>query len=425
MNNAYFLNMKPWTILTPIFFLAVGFAVYFLWVLNPPDAGRRSPPRGDLVINVAHAIQGDYTVRLGSQGTVRAHTESTLASEVPGRINAVSPLFRGGMFFEKGEVLIELDEQDFKTALISAEASLAQAQLKMSEEEARAKQALEDWKRLGNGEAPSSLVLREPQILEAKATVASAQSRVDQARRNLERTRIRAPYSGRVLVKNVDVGQYITPGLALGKIYAVDYAEIRLPLAEWQLAFIDLPEIRRDNSVTRVTPSVVDLKSSIGGHQYTWKGAIVRAEGSIDEASRQLFVVGQVNDPYGVDYEAPLKVGMFVEADIAGKTLKDVWIIPSEALRQGNSVLTVSEDNKLYRREVTVLWQDHDSAILSADSFAEGPRLCITPVPFAANGIDVIVAEEGPAEGGRKGMRESPPAAISENASFHSGGQVE
>ena len=233
--------MKPWTVLAPFFFLALGFAVYFWWVLNPPEAGRRQPPRGSMVVDVVEAERGDYTVWLESQGAVRAHTESSILPEVSGRIVSVSAFFRGGSFFEKDEVLIELDDRDYRTALVTAEAALAQARLRLAEEEARSNQASEDWKRLGNGNAPSTLVLREPQLLEAKANVAAADGRLEQAQRNLERTRIRAPYAGRVLEKRVDVGQFVGPGTLLGRIYAVDYAEIRLPLAEWQLGFIELP----------------------------------------------------------------------------------------------------------------------------------------------------------------------------------------
>jgi membrane fusion protein, multidrug efflux system len=384
--------MKPWTFLAPFFFLALGFAVYYWWVLNPPEAGRRQPPRGVLVVDVATAEKRPYPVVLNSQGTVRAHTESSLLPEVSGRIVAVGTVFREGNFFEEGDMLIELDDSDYRTAVITAEAALAQARLRLVEEEARSRQALQDWKRLGSGDTPSALVLREPQLLEAQANVAAAEGRLELARRNLERTRIRAPYAGRVLQKNVDVGQFVSPGTALGRIYAVDYAEIRLPLAEWQLGFVDLPEIRRGNLLTeRVSPEVT-VKTSIGGRVFRWPGRVERAEGAIDAASRQLFVVAQVDDPYGIAHEAPLKVGMFVEAEIEGHLLEDVWVIPAEALRQGSHVLVVDGENRLYRQEVEVIWQDRASAVLPANTFAAPPRLCITPVAFAANGTSVVLS---------------------------------
>jgi len=386
--------MKPWKFLAPIFILGLGFAVFYWWVMNPPEAGRRIPPRAMLAVDVVTPQRTDYTVSLESQGTVRAHTESSLVPEVAGRIVSVAEAFREGSFFEEGEVLIELDERDYQTALVTAEAALAQARLRLAEEEARAGQARLDWERLGQGGEPSGLVLREPQLLEARANVSAAEGRLEQAQRNLERTRIRAPYAGRVLAKNVDVGQYVTPGTALGRVYAVDYAEIRLPLAEWQLGFVELPEMRRGGTVTAAVAPEVTLTATQGGKRFTWPGKIVRAEGAIDATSRQLFVVAQVEDPYGVRHEAPLKVGEFVEAAIHGAVLEDVWVVPSEAIRQGDFVLTVDRENRLHRQKVELVWQDRESAVLPATTFAEPPRLCVTPITFAADGVEVVVTGE-------------------------------
>ncbi|MCB1120823.1 MAG: efflux RND transporter periplasmic adaptor subunit, partial [Verrucomicrobiae bacterium] len=328
---------------------------------------------------------------------VQARTESNLVAQVRGNVISVSPSFKPGGFFEKGEVLLEIDRRDYEMEVTIAEAQLAQARLRLSEEEATAAQALADWKRLGLNEEPSDLVLRKPQVNEAEANVGSAQARLELARLNLERTTIRAPYAGRVLNQQVDLGQYVTPGTSLARIYAVDYAEIRLPLSERQLAFINLPELYRGEAETSVDGPEVTLTWTVGNEDYQWKGKIVRAEGALDTRSRQLFVVAQVENPYAKrdDGRPPFKVGSFVQATIRGEVLKDVFVIPRELYRKNEYVLVVDEDNKLRRREIYAEWGDEKNLVVSS-GLSEGDLVCLTPMNFPVDGMTVdIVSRDG------------------------------
>lgn len=327
-----------------------------------------------------------------TQGTVRARTESALIPEVLGRVVAISPAFRDGGFFEKGETLLQIEESDYWTTLAGSEAVLAQAQLRLVEEEARADLARKDWEKLGEGEIAGALVLRLPQMAEARAAVASAKAKVEEAKRDLERTRIRAPYAGRILNQLADVGQYVSPGTILARIYAVDYAEVRLPLTSKDVGFVDLPELYRGEGVNlNQNKPPVTLVSHFGGKENYWLGHVVRTEGSIDVQSRQLFVVAQVDDPYGRGSigKPPLKVGAYVEAVIEGKVLEDVIVVPRAAVRNSNEVLLIDEENKLRRRTLSILWSDRDHVVVR-EGLEEGALLCLTPVIFAAEGAPVI-----------------------------------
>lgn len=352
---------------------------------------RRTPPPAVTHVDAIRLKLEDYPVIVHTQGTVQPRTESTLIPQVLGRVRWVSPAFREGGFFENGDILLRIENSDYLTALVVAEANLARAQLSRAEEEARSEQALEDWKKLGDGSDPGALVLRQPQLADARATVASAIARRDQAQRDLERTEITAPYAGRILEKRVDVGQFVTSGSVMALIYAVDYAEIRLPLSDNEIAFVKLPEIYRGESTQDLEsgPKVV-LHASFGEQQYTWDGYIVRTEGAIDTRSRQLFVVAQVDDPYGrsVVNRPPLKAGQFVEADIIGETLTDVFIIPRSSLREGREVLLI-DGNKLIRRDVEIVWSDSKNVIVR-NSLNPGEVLCLTPLTYAAEGAPVV-----------------------------------
>ncbi len=389
--------MKLLKIFLPPIVLAVCGLLAWLLIHSKEEPLRREPRSNTTEVEALRLRRQDYTVVLQSQGTVKARTESTLIPEISGRIVKISPAFRSGKFFEEGDILLQIDSRDHKTALTVAEATLTQAQLSLAEEEARVEQALKDWEKLGSGEKPGPLVLRTPQLAEARGSVDSAQARLEQAQRDLERTRIAAPYAGRILEKRVDVGQYVTPGTILALLYAVDYAEIRLPLSNRQLSFINLPELYRGETevADKDSPKVL-LKAQFGEDEFSWAGNIVRTEGSIDTASRQLYVVAQVKNPYGrlQSDHPPLKVGMFVKSEIMGKTLKNVFVLPRSALREGRDLLLIDKDNRLERRPVDILWSDRNHIIVG-DSLKDGELLCLTALSFAAEGAPVSPRVQG------------------------------
>ncbi|MGC9450022.1 MAG: efflux RND transporter periplasmic adaptor subunit [Oceanipulchritudo sp.] len=372
----------------PFWILAGGIVFFYFLVATKPQAQRRAPPEPVIQVEAMRMEPRDFTIMLDSQGTVSARTESTLIPEVSGKIIKVAPNFREGGFFEEGDLLLQIDPSDYETALTIAEANLAEARVRLAEEEAQADQATRDWERLGAGDSPSELVLRRPQLALARANVAAAKARLDEARRNLEDTRITAPYEGRVLEQHVDIGQVVSPGTMLAEIYAVDYAEIRLPLTIEEYAFLNLPPtIRGAEKEPYALP--VTLQARFGTEEVSWKGRIVRVEGAIDTRSRQIFVVAQVDDPYGPAHPQPLKVGLFVEARIQGTTLQDVYILPRTALREARYVLTIDDEDRIFRVPVDPLWSNADVVVFREQSIAPGTLAAITRIPLAIDGMHV------------------------------------
>ncbi|MBG87207.1 MAG: efflux transporter periplasmic adaptor subunit [Verrucomicrobiales bacterium] len=367
------------------------------WI-DPKEPPRRfSAPPTHTHVKAARITPTSYTVSVASQGTVRPRTEGTLNPQVTGVVVEVSPNFRDGGFFEKGEVLLRIDKRDYENALTIAQATLTDAESSFEEEKALAEQAAEDWKRLGRKGKPNALALRKPQLAKASSNVVSAKARVERAQRDLDRTEIRAPYAGRILDQSVDVGRLVTPGTVLASIYAVDYAEIRLPLSNQQLAHVDVPEAYRGENVSRAqSEPEVELTTRLGQQEFIWHGRIVRAEGAVDTRSRQLFVVAQVDDPYGRKDtgQPPLKVGMFVRAKIQGKTMERAFVIPRESVRHDGEILLIDPENKLSRHAVEVAWRDSKNVVVTG-GVKPGSLLCLTSLPFAVNGASVIPDIEG------------------------------
>lgn len=381
----------------------LGACAYACWwfIANRPETPSFEAPPVVVRVEATTLKNQDYPVTVRSQGTVQARTRSTLLPEVSGKVIKVSPSFRPGGFFQANEILLEIDPVDYETARVVAKATLAEAEVVLAEESARAAQAVENWRALGKSGEPGALALRRPQVAKAEADVASAQAQIAQAERDLERTRIRAPYDGQVLEQLVDVGQFVTEGTSLGRIFAVDYVEIRLPLPEREMAFLSLPERFRDGSSGEPGARVV-LRPAAGGDEIRWEGRIVRVEGAIDESTRQITAVAQVRDPYAKREGGapPLRIGQFLEAEIAGEVLSDVFVIPRRAVRAGHEILLVGADRKLHRVRVEPIVGDTEKIVVSAigSSPQQGDILCLTPIPFAAEGATVLPVIDGAVE---------------------------
>ena len=368
--------------------VALGGSFFIIQSAEKPELIERKNPV--TTVDVKQLKKQVFQITIHTQGTVKPRTESTLIPEVAGRIIKTSAKFREGAFFEAGDELLRIDDSNYQIAVTVARAKLSEEQLAFAEENALAEQAIRNWQRLGKTTPPSDLVLHKPQLARAKAAVASAGALLKQAQLDLKRAQIVAPYAGRVLEQQVDIGQYVSPGTVLAKIYAVDYAEIRLPLSNRQLEFVDIPESYRGETHSPDQNTEVTLTVKLGNQKYQWIGHIVRAEGTYDVRSRRLFVVAQVDNPYGHQdpKKPPLKVGQYVEAQIRGRLLDKVFVIPRAAVRENSQILLVDKQNKIQTRRVKAIWEDDQTMIIS-EGIEEGELLCLTPITFAAQGITV------------------------------------
>ena len=415
---------KVLRIVLPLVILgACGYAVWWL-VTNPPDQKKMEVPPNIVSVEGTVLHKGSYDLKVRSQGTVQPRTRSTLLPEVSGRITEVSPAFRPGGFFEKDEVLLKLDPVDYETAIVVAKAAQAQAEVVLAEESARAAQASENWRALGRKGEPTGLATRAPQVAKAQADVASTKAQVRKAERDLERTVIRAPYAGQVLEQSADVGQYVTPGTVLGRIFAVDYVEIRLPLPERESQYLTLPQPFRGQALPE-SGAPVALRAVVAGKPVKWTGRVIRVEGALDAETRQTTAVVQVDDPYGKrpDGAPPLTLGAFVEAEISGEPLQDVFIIPRNAVRAGNEIILIERPQNTLRRMTVDPLVSNEKHIVVAASAPKAPKegdvLCLTPIPFPADGARVLptidgVLEAPPLSKGGGAPKEKKPPVVSQ-----------
>jgi len=356
-----------------------------------PDRKEDASPA--VLVDAVRAHKRSLNFTVTSQGSVSPRTETKLVAEVAGKIVSVSSNFIAGGFFRKGEVLLQIDPSDYETALLRAEATLASRNAKYTDEKARSEQALKDWNNLGREGEPSDLVLRKPQLAEALAGVQAAKAELQEAKRNLERTHIRVPYEGLVRSKLVDVGQYVGPGTQLGTTFAIDIAEIRLPLSAGEIAYLNLPSATRLDRAHRVPVTLTADSETFGG---SWQAEIVRTEGVVDATSRVVYAVAEVIDPYGVLGESrqnELKMGTFVRAEIEGRRVDNMVVLPRSVLRPEDKVLIANADRQLEVRKVRVARAEPRNVYIS-DGIQDGEWVITTSLEAPIPGTRLSIAGE-------------------------------
>lgn len=366
---------------------AAGGAVYML-ALNKPIAEKVKREQVVTSVNVLIATKRDVTLQIPSQGLVNPIRSTTLAAQVAGRVNKVTPRFKVGERFAENEILIEIEDSDYRSAITQAESALAEASAALIQEQARADQALRDWNKISPGQKPTDLAARKPQLMSAQARVDAAADSLARAKRDLERTKIRAPFAGRLSATYTELGSYLPPGTRVADLESTGRYEVRLPVSLDDLAFI---KSQQDGKVT--------LHAEIGGEQMKWTGTVVRTEGEVERASRSVYLVAEIAED-DTPQNAFLKPGLFLRADVEGRVIPGVFEIPRLAFLDETHLRVVGDGDKLFKRKVKVTRRTATTMLVS-EGLKEGDRVCLTSLPASIEGMQVnVIKTQGTAPSG-------------------------
>lgn len=364
---------------------AAGLALFFVALislgaaLRPEVETQVAQPVAPIAF-VKDVAYGPIALTVSTQGEVQPRRQIQLSAQIAGKIESVSPNFANGGVIKSGETLVTIEDADYRLAVTRAEAQVAQAEQRLAVEEAEAALAAKDYAELSGDDSDeaSLLALRKPQLAAAQADLASAKANLEDAKLALKRTKIRAPFDGRVRQINANVGQYVSPGLNLGEVFATDVAEVRLPLTDSDLAKLNLPfafEAKGDDAPK------VRFSADVAGRVRNWHGHIRRIDAAIDSSTRQISAIAEVIDPYGEgsDDGFPLAFGLFVDAEIVGPTIENGTIIPLLSMRRDDTVYVVDEEDKLAVKR-PVIAAEAGSGLVAVSGIEEGDRLVISPV---------------------------------------------
>lgn len=324
----------------------------------------------------------DTQIIIESEGILKPKIESAFISEVSGKVTHIGENFYSGSYFEKGETLFEIDPLTYVERLKAAEFQLAQAELFLAEQKALAEQAKADWEKLDFGEA-NDLVLRKPQLKQAVAQLESAKAFVDSAKGDLEDTVFKAPYSGFLLSRSIDLGTVVNGNISspVAQAYAVGNGEVRLPINEAEkqlLAFQDA----NSNKVRFYHASTKALLA---------EGSIERIEATLNSNNRLLYCVGEITNAFSSEnapFESALQRSQFLVAEIEGQVLKSAFTIPNVALRNNTYVYIINEENQLVQKKVTVAHKNKNTVIIS-DGLDTIEKIAISPIPYFVENMAV------------------------------------
>jgi len=377
----------------------------------------------------------NYTVTIKASGIVKAGTQTNLVSEVAGRIVSISDDFKAGNYFNKNKTLITIDKANYENSLAVVKGDVAASRATLNQLNAEEKSLKRSYQlarknlTLGKKEVnrlrglwAKRLITRSALDIEEQKTnqlqqkledlqgkldtfksrrqatdakIAATLAREKQERLNLSRTTIKAPYEGRVLEKNVDVGQFVGTGTLLGKVYATDYVEVDLPLSLARYELLNLPEAFKNKSIDTKSFPKVTFKNPNSNQKNEWQGRVVRSSAALDANSRQITVIARVDNPFDAKkgVTSPLRIGQYIEAQIKGKTFENVYVLPTIAVRQNKEILLL-DDGKIRIVSVNALWNTQTETIVRVEENIMDKQLVTTSLSQATKGMKVITLEE-------------------------------
>lgn len=375
------MSSKVLKLIIPIVVLVAGVAAAALIA-----SARKAPPRVERapqgpLVDVLPVRAENIPVAVTGHGEVVPKVAVDVVPQVGGKVTSVSRSLVAGGFFKAGDTLLTIEPRDYELAVERAQAAVARATVSLQREEAEALVARQEWDELHpNEEPPSGLVVREPQIRQARAELEAAKADLAVAELNLERTRISVPFDGVVVSESVDVGQFVTVGARLARVYGTATVEVRVPLDSREIAWFDVP--RRNGG----TGSEAEVRATFGGATHSWKGRVTRMEAEVDQNSRMVHVVVEVPRPYEGSSDRPaLLPGTFVDVTIFGRTLKDAIAVPRYAMHEGDRVW-VFDDGTMDIREVVVARADREQSLITS-GLSDGDLLVVTPLDAVTEGM--------------------------------------
>ncbi len=359
----------------------IGAAVAFSAMKTPPE----EKPKEEVypLVKAETLTMTTQALNVASYGEVKAKDHTQLVAQVSGQVVMVSDKFVQGGFVKDGEVLARIDPNDYEAALTEAEANLAQARSALEIERAQAHVAQAEWERISKNShemIPSELYLRKPQLAEKLARYRAAEASVKRAKRNLERTYIKAPYDAIINAREISLGSVVNPGSNFGSLSATNIAEVRLPVADTELQYL----------VNGGIGAEVTLSADVAGQQTSWQGKIVRSEGVIDKRSRMTYLVAQIDKPYA-DAAKPLRFGAYINATINGKVIDQALSIPRHLVKDGR-VAVINKDNTLSFKTLDII-RESNGIVIAESQLEAGEQLITSALEYPSEGMKLRLPE--------------------------------
>ena len=421
MKNGWLRWSRRWLILPP---LVVGVAVLAIAIRNRQGPARGDSPEIARALRVVRVQRKQVTPMVVGYGLAQPARTWRAIAEVEGRVVRTHPRLDPGEVIAAATELLQVDPKDYELRLRRLESQTAALAAQLRELEKMRlnnealleieRQALElasrDLERnrplIESGavsrsafdslqgafltatrrvqDLTNALTLLPAQIARLEAEQDALGVQMEEADRDLDRTRIAAPFACQLARVEIETGQYVGRGETLFEVHGLDASEVeaRIPLEDLQL-LLDAPQSSGDQTAAenlRGRDAVVRVRS--GTWSQEWAGQVVRVREQAEQTTRTVGVVVRISWP---DAEKrltrpPLLAGTFCEVQLSGIPRADQLVVPRVAVRQGR-LHVVDPQDRLASREVTSVFHVEDLAVVTG-AIAEGERVVISdPTP--------------------------------------------
>ena len=386
------MNRKSIFVTFFVILLILGFggctSLLLLW--TGPETVPEEKIKPAKIVQTIPLVSQKRSVAVSAFGSVVPSKKVVIKPQVTGQVIWQSDSITIGGQVKEGDELIRIDPNDYELALAEVKSNFEQARFEREVESGRQVIAKREWNELQSEldmeEVNKSLVLREPHLRRAKALMEKAQNDIELAKLQLSRTVIQAPFNAMVVAESVEVGQLLNPGSEICELVGTDEFWIQVTIPFSQLKWVQFPENGQPGAEAQV---ILDTGE---GESITWKGRVIRLSGDLDPLGRMARLVVSVTDPLDLcresDSKFPLLLGSYVEVKIDAGELEDTFTIPRAALREGNQIWVVGDDNLLKILPATVLWPEKETVIIS-NNLAKGDQLIVSDLQVALPGMKV------------------------------------
>lgn len=373
--------MKGLRWILPLVVLGLGYLGYTAIAATESETQVDNPAPPPPIVDTQFITPTQHQVVITGHGELMPLETTQISAQVSGEVMDWHPNFVAGGIVKRGDVLFSIAADNYQAAVLSAEADLASAQAALIEEQAQAAVAKRQAKSLPPTQV-TDLYLRKPQLLTAKARVKSAQAALKRAQRDLDNCQVTAPYDALVVSRDIGVGQYISAGTTVGTINNVEVAEVHVPVAGFDSAFLPEELEGIQASLTRNGTSPIHRE-----------GTVVRDLGIVEQSTRMMRVVVRLDDPYGISSPKPtLPFGSYVEVAFNGTTLDAVFKLP-QALANNRQVWVVDGKGQLSSRALNIV-RAEGQYLYADQGLSANDQIVTTPPEFPEAGMTVRVASQ-------------------------------
>ena len=389
---------KILAVIIPLLIIGVGVAGASYLIKTSPKAIKTPPKKVVPLVSVEPVFFKNEQIIVNIMGTVVPSRKIELKTSVGGEIIWIHPAFSEGGLLKKDEIVIKIDPSDYRLRIIERKAQVAQAKYALDLELGHQHVAKKEWSLIGKGksvnQADEDLALRKPHLQKVTAELKAAEALLDQERRNLKRTIIRAPFNAMVSEIKVDIGSHLTAQTALATLMGTDRYWVQASIPMDRLNWITVP-LQKDQTGSNVT--IYYGNNEVKGN--IWKGNVVRLMGDLDPQGRMARILIAVDDPLNLSVESkfdqPLLIGAFVHAKIYGQKISEAARIARSNVHENNMVWIMKKDGTLSIRPVSILFRDEESVLINQGILA-GEQLIVSNLTAPVDGMQIRTEDETP-----------------------------